>query len=118
MTATNEKVLLDYQYFIQSAIKKELPWKSLAYFLTDLPTTLDISKQVIRVLVQELEIWVSKVEGEMKDDQEDKIESTLRKKEKLKEKFQRVEESGLTKVITETSLDNFNEKDDHVQGQS
>ena len=61
---TKEKVILDFEYFIQSAIKKELPWKSLAYFLTDLSTTLDKSKQVIRVLVQELEIWVLKVESE------------------------------------------------------
>ena len=61
---TDEKVILDYQSFIQSAIQKELSWKSLAYFLTDLSTTLDKSHQVIRILVQELEIWVLKVESE------------------------------------------------------
>ena len=58
---TDEKVILDYQYFIQSAIQKELSWKSLAYFLTDLSTTLDKSKHVIRVLAQELEVWVMKL---------------------------------------------------------
>ena len=61
---TDEKVILDYQSFIQSAIQKELSWKSLAYFLTDLSTTLDKSHQVIRILVQELEVWVLKVESE------------------------------------------------------
>ena len=64
MMPTKEKVILDFEYFIQSAIKKELSWKSLAYFLTDLSTTMDKSKQVIRALVQELEVWVLKVESE------------------------------------------------------
>ena len=54
----------EYEYFIQLAILKELPWKSLAFMLTDLTTTLDRSKQVIRVLVQELEKLASKLEKE------------------------------------------------------
>ena len=53
---TNEEVRVNFKYFIQSAIQKELSWKSLAFFLTDLTTTLDKSKEVIRILVEELEI--------------------------------------------------------------
>ena len=72
MMPTKEKVILDFEYFIQSAIQKEISWKSLAYFLTDLSTTMDKSKQVIRVLVQELEIWVLKVESEKNEVEDSK----------------------------------------------
>ena len=60
--ATTEKITIDPEYFIQLAIQKEIPWKALALMLTDLTTTLDRSKQIIRVLVQELEKWVLNVE--------------------------------------------------------
>ena len=58
-----EKVLVDFKYFIQSAIEKKIPWNVLTYFLTDLAPTLDKSKEVIEILVQELEKWVLKVEN-------------------------------------------------------
>ena len=54
----------DYQYFIQSAVQKDLPWNTLAMFLTDLAPTLDKSRQIIKILVQEREKWVAKVENE------------------------------------------------------
>ena len=60
--STNEEVKVNLKYFIQSAIQKDISWKALAIFLTDLVTTLDKSKEVIRILVQELEKWVSKVD--------------------------------------------------------
>ena len=56
--ATTEKFTIDPEYFIQLAIQNEIPWKALALMLTDLTTTLDRSKKIIRVLVQELEKWV------------------------------------------------------------
>ena len=56
----NKKVTVDFQYFITLAIQKELSWKMLAFFLTDLTTTLDQSKEVVRLLVKELESWVAK----------------------------------------------------------
>ena len=62
--ATTEKITIDPEYFIQLAIQKEIPWKALALMLTDLTTTLDRSKQIIRVLVQELEKWVLNVEND------------------------------------------------------
>ena len=64
--APTEKFTKDteYEYFIQLAILNEMPWKTLAFMLTDLTTTLDRSKQVIRVLVQELEKLASKLENE------------------------------------------------------
>ena len=49
------KFTIDTEYFIQLAMRKEIPWNSLAFVLTDLTTNLEISKQVIRILVQELE---------------------------------------------------------------
>ena len=63
---TNMKVN-DYQYFIQSAVQKDLPWNTLIMFLTDLAPTLDKSRQIIKTLVQELEKWVDKVENEAKN---------------------------------------------------
>ena len=56
----NKKVTVDFQYFIMLAIQKELSWKMLEFFLTDLTTTLAQSKEVIRLLVKELEISVTK----------------------------------------------------------
>ena len=54
----DQSVRVDFQYFIQSAIEKKLSWESLAHFLTDLAPTLEKSRQVIKILVQELEKWV------------------------------------------------------------
>ena len=65
--AVTENITINFHYFIQLAIRKEIPWKSLAFMLTDLTTSLDKSKQVIRVLVQELEKLASKVENETND---------------------------------------------------
>ena len=61
---TTEKFTIDTEYFIQIAIQKEISWKSLAFMLTDLTTTLNRSKQIIKVLVQELENLASKLENE------------------------------------------------------
>ena len=55
-----ENITINFDYFIQLAIQREIPWKSLAFMLTDLTTTLDRSKQIIRVLVKELEKWASR----------------------------------------------------------
>ena len=45
-----------------STIQKTISWKALTFFLIDLAPTLEKSKEVIEILVQELELWVSKVE--------------------------------------------------------
>ena len=39
------RVTVDFQYFIQSAIQKKLPWNCLAIVLTDLAPTLEKSKK-------------------------------------------------------------------------
>ena len=66
--AFNQRVTIDYQYFIQSAVQQKLPWNTLSYFLTDLASTLDQSREIIKMLVVELEKWVSKIENEAKND--------------------------------------------------
>ena len=53
---------INFNFFIQSTIQKNIPWKSLAFLLLNLATTHEKSKQVIEILVKELEFWVSKVE--------------------------------------------------------
>ena len=59
----NKKVLVDFEYFIELAIQKNITWSTLIFFLHDLAPTLEKSKQVIETLVQELEKWVLKVEN-------------------------------------------------------
>ena len=58
-------VRVDFQYFIQSAVKEELPCKALTIFLIELTTTLDKSKEVIKILVEELEKWVGKARNKV-----------------------------------------------------
>ena len=59
-----KRVLADFKYFIQSAIEKKISWTTLSSILTELPTTVVKSQEVIKILVQELEKWVSKFESE------------------------------------------------------
>ena len=66
--AVSEKIILDFEYFIKIAVRRDISWDSLAFMLTDLTTNLDRSKQVIRALVEELEKWVSKVENNSNHD--------------------------------------------------
>ena len=56
----NSKV--DFNFFIQSTIQKNIPWENLASLLIHLAPTPEKSNKVIEMLVQELELWVSKVE--------------------------------------------------------
>ena len=63
----NGKTTVDFHYFINSAVQNQLSWNTLAMFLTDLAPTLDQSREVIKILVQELEKWVTKVENQRKD---------------------------------------------------
>ena len=62
-----EKVTVDFQYFIQMAIEKKMAWITLTHLLTDLAATPVKSKQVINLLFQELEKWISKVENTSKN---------------------------------------------------
>ena len=58
-----ERVLIDFKYFIQSAIEKKISWPTLSSILMELPPTLDKSKEVIKILVQEFEKWIAEVEN-------------------------------------------------------
>ena len=64
----DQSVRVEFQYFIELAVQKKLEWNTLVHFLTDLAPTLDKSRQVIRILVQELEKWVTKVENEIEEE--------------------------------------------------
>ena len=54
---------VNFDFFIQSTIQKNIPWKSLASLLIHLAPTPEKSKQVIEILVHELELWVAKVDS-------------------------------------------------------
>ena len=61
---TDEVLMVDHKHLIKSAIEKEITWNTLACFLTDFVLSSDKLKDIIKTLVQELEIWVSKGENE------------------------------------------------------
>ena len=54
---------VDFNHFIEITIQKKMPWKSLAFILFHFAPTLEKSQKVIEILVQELELWVTKVEN-------------------------------------------------------
>ena len=55
-----EEVTVNFRYFIQMAVEKKMAWSTLSYLLTDLAATPVKSKQVIKLLLQELEKWITK----------------------------------------------------------
>ena len=61
---SNERMSIDFHYFIRMTIQKEMTWSTLSFLLTDLAVTPEKSKQVIKILVEELEKWVSKKESD------------------------------------------------------
>ena len=63
-----EKVPIDFHYFIQMTIQKDMTWNTLSFLLTDLAETQKKSKQGFKILVMELKEWVSKVENDSKLD--------------------------------------------------
>ena len=48
-------VKVDFRYFISLALKNKLAWQSLPSILSDFTPTLEDSKEVIEVLIKELE---------------------------------------------------------------
>ena len=62
-----EEVTVNFRYFIQMAIEKKMPWNTLTHLLTDLAATPVKSKQVIKLLLQELEKWITNEDDKLKD---------------------------------------------------
>ena len=52
---SNENIKVDFTYFITSALQNKITWEVLDHFLNDLTPTLATSKQVIKVLLKELQ---------------------------------------------------------------
>ena len=110
---SSEKIILDFEYFIQLAIRREIPWKSLTFMLTDLTTTLDKSNQVIKLLVQELEKWVLKVESNTNNDVNEKEfnhqnleeNTNLGKPEETIEEFDNSEDESIINETEELSYE-------------
>ena len=118
-----EKVLVDFQYFIQSAVEKKIQWNVLTYLLTDLAPTIDKSRQVIMILVKELEKWVRKWENASKDEEnslasleisgsdygnnEDVIEANIDGQSDYKDDFEEDNEDLQLDENDDVVLDNF-----------
>ena len=64
-------VRLNLKYFINSALQKKIPWNSLTFFLNDLAPTLEKSKEVVEILVKELEKLALKLEESLIEENEE-----------------------------------------------
>ena len=71
----------DFSYFIRMAVQNNIAWKSLAMILKDLTPTLDETREVIGILLKELEA----------------LQLSLKKKDKELEMYQNVCPSVVTK---------------------
>ena len=92
-----EKVPIDFHYFIQMTIQKDMTWNTLSFLLTDLAETQEKSKQVIKILVMELKEWVSKVENDSKLDVTDMLDTNEKEasvqRQEDKENYEKPQES-------------------------
>ena len=92
---------VDFQCLIQSAVRQEISWKTLMIFLSDLTTSTDESIEVIKMLVEELEIWVEKAKGEV---------STVRDNSSINEiSIENVESDQITLTSTPVKNNSQNE---------
>ena len=107
---SQKEVRVNFQYFIQSAVKEELPWKTLASFLTDLTTSLDQSKEVIKILVEELQVWVTKAKSEAKIAEIVEKEQNYAKDDSID-----IECSAIKIESSNEELDNLGDENDLVE---
>ena len=71
---SNENIKVDFRYFISSALQNKITWEALDHFLNDLTPTLATSKQVIKVLLKELQ----KLHFELQEIQTEKTDNEVR----------------------------------------
>ena len=77
MESNNERITkTHFSHFVLMTLQNKMPWKTLASLLTDLSPTLNETREIISILLKELEV----------------LQKTLQEKEKLLENFQK--ESG------------------------
>ena len=63
----------DFSHFVSLALRNTIPWPTLSMLFKDLAPTLNETREIIKVLLKELEA----------------LQSTLQQKEKQLEKYQR-----------------------------
>ena len=68
---------VDFSYFVNLALQNKMPWNILALNFNSLAVTLNETREIISILLKELEA----------------LQSTLEKKEKLLEKYESVSDS-------------------------
>ena len=79
---------LDFEYFVNLALVNKLPWDSLIVILNDWTPTLAKSKEVIEILVKELqkcptheEIYTTKLEGKIEEEDDQTNEKLCQSQE-------------------------------------
>ena len=70
---SNENIKVDFRYFITSALQNKITWEVLDHFLNNLTPTLATSKQVIKVLLKELQ----KLHFELQEIQTEKTDNEV-----------------------------------------
>ena len=121
--SSNMEIGVDFNHIIQSTIQKKIPWKSLAFILIHLAPSLEKSNQVIEILVQELELWVSKVESiemnvinDQKEHQND-FEST-KNSEKTESEVESISSDTERSEDIENDVEFVNEKNEELEYES
>ena len=64
----------DFSYFVRMALKDNMPWKTLTILLQDLAPTLKETREIICILLKEIEA----------------LQATLQKKDKELEKYENI----------------------------
>ena len=82
----------DFSHFVSMALQNTMPWQTLSMLFKDLAPTLNETREIIGILLKELEA----------------LQSTLKTKEKLLEEYQRendsFEETELRKVQDDVTV--------------
>ena len=73
-TSNQQQPKIDFCYFIQMALEKNISWEMLAIFLNDLTPTLEKSKEVIDILLKELQTLQLKLDENLKANTEEVTE--------------------------------------------
>ena len=112
---SNERMSIDFHYFIRMTIQKEMTWSTLSFLLTDLAVTPEKSKQVIKILVKELEKWVSKKESDPKNEIEGMIDEVLEKEIQMDDIVQddQIVYDKLEKPVENFEENSFDFNEDH-----
>ena len=69
-----ENIKIDFTYFISSALQNKITWEASSHFLDDLTPTLATAKQVIKVLLKELQKLQAELQEFKNDGKQEEVQ--------------------------------------------